>query len=426
MKTRFPKPIRKVLGNGIRVVAVPMANNPTVTVVVLVEVGSHYESKKENGLSHFLEHMCFKGTHKRPSAKIITTEFDVLGAESNAFTGEEQTGYWAKARTKHFDHILDIVTDLYQNPLLPEKELEKERGVIIQEINMYEDLPQQVVHEVLEKLLYGDQPAGRTILGPKENILRFSRNDFVKYRNTHYTSAKTAVIVAGGVSEKEIFTKVTKAFAKVPKERRVTRERTKEKQNAPAFLHKHKKTDQTHFVFGFRGYQLGDKREAAVRVLGSVLGQGASSRLAQLLREEMGVCYYIRAGHGSSTDVGIFKIASGVDTKRFEEVIEAIMNELRLIRKKLVSGDELSKAKEILIGRIMMGLESSDDVATWYSDEILRQPLKTPEQIIAEIKKVTPKMVQRIARDIFVNKKLNIAYIGPRDATQQLKKIARI
>ncbi|MEK7579104.1 MAG: pitrilysin family protein [Patescibacteria group bacterium] len=426
MKTRFPKPIRKVLKNGIRVVAVPMLGNPTVTVMVLVEAGSRYENKKENGISHFLEHMCFKGTHKRPSSKIISHEFDALGAENNAFTGEEQTGYWAKARTKHFDHVLAIVADLYQDPLLPEKELEKERGVIIQEINMYEDLPQRRVHELLDEVLYGNQAAGRSIGGPKENILRFSRADFVTYRNTHYTGAKTAVIVAGGISQKDIFKKVTAAFTSVSKGSRAQRPHTKEAQKRPKIIHKHKKTDQTHFIVGFRGYKLGDEREASTRVLASVLGQGMSSRLFHLLREEMGVCYYVRAGSESMTDTGVFKISSGVDTKRLSEVIEAIMGEIRTIRKNLVSPEELAKAKEILIGRIVMGLESSDDMATWYSDEILHQPLKTPEEIIVEIKKVTPKMVQAIARDVFANKKLNIAYIGPRDATKQLKKIARI
>ncbi|MBP9772042.1 MAG: insulinase family protein [Candidatus Pacebacteria bacterium] len=423
---KYPIAKRTVLKNGIRLITVPMPASPTVTVTVLVEAGSRYETQKFNGLSHFLEHMCFKGTTKRPSSKMISSELEGLGAEFNAFTGEEVTGYWAKARNKHFGEILDVVADLYLNPLLPASELEKERGVIIEEINMYEDQPQRRVHEVLDRLMYGEQPAGQTILGPKENIKRFTRADFVKYRNTHYTGQKTAVIVAGGFTHGEMIKAAKEAFTSVVKGAHVKRKRTIERQSAAAFMQKEKSTDQTHFVLAFRSYPLGDKREIAARLLGDVLGKGMSSRLFHKLRDEMGVCYYAKARQESMTDTGVFKILAGVNTKRLEEVVGEIMKELRDLRDNLVSDKELAKAKEMALGGIAMGLETSDEVSGWYFDEILRQPLHTPQEIIKKIKSVTPAQIQNVAKDIFVHKKLNLALIGPKRNLAKLKKAARI
>ncbi len=403
-----------------------MPTSPTVTVTVLVEAGSRYETKQDNGLSHFLEHMCFKGTTKRPTSAIITRELEMIGAEYNAFTGEEMTGYWAKARTKHFDDILDVVSDIYLDPLLPEVELEKERGVIIEEINMYEDLPQRKVHDVLDELMYGDQPAGRSVIGPKENIRRFARADFVRYRDLHYVGTKTAIIIAGGFSNTEMVAHAKKYFSTARKGKGGMRRRTKEKQATPALLHKEKATDQTHFVLGFRSYPLRDKRQMTLRLLAAVLGKGMSSRLFLKLREEMGVCYYVRANQESMTDTGVFKISAGLDSTRVEEVIEAIIDEAQKLRDVPVSLDELTKVKEMIIGAIAMGLETSDQVADWYHDEILRQPLKTPAEIVKEIQAVTPAQIQKVAQDIFVNKKLNLALVGPKRNLTQLKKVARL
>lgn len=195
---------KTILKNGLRVITVPMEKSPTVTVFVLVEAGSEYEEKEENGLSHFLEHMCFKGTKRRPNCSDLSQELDEIGAVYNAFTSNEYTGYYAKAQFDQVDKILDIVSDMYLNPILPQAEIEKERGVIIEEINMYEDLPQRKVQNVLSDLVYGDQPAGRTILGPKENINKFNREDFLNYRAKHYVAEATTLIVAGNFSETKI------------------------------------------------------------------------------------------------------------------------------------------------------------------------------------------------------------------------------
>lgn len=424
MKKTYTK---KVLANGMRIVIVPMKGNPTVTVSVLVEAGSRYESKKENGISHFLEHMCFKGTPKRPHPGDISQELDAIGAENNAFTGEEVTGYWAKARAHQFDHILEIVSDLYLNPLLPEQDILKERGVIIEELNMYEDLPQRTVHDVLDRLMYGEQPAGRTILGPKENLLRFKRKDFVAYRTKHYVPSKTAVVIAGDVRPDDAFRKAKKYFENVPAGRSVKRQKTAESQRSPRVLAKHRATDQTHFVLGFRSYNLFDKRNKAAEVLATVLGQGMSSRLFRRMRDELGICYYTRAAQEAMTDTGVFKIFSGVSTNRFEEAVGEVLKEVRRLTTELVGAKELAKAKELISGRTLMGLESSDELGGWYgAEEILKRKIQTPDEALKKIAKVTAQDVRRVARDIFRNNKLNLALIGPNKITPKLKKILTV
>ncbi|QQR82662.1 insulinase family protein [Candidatus Campbellbacteria bacterium] len=418
---------KKVLPNGMRTIVAPMKDNPTVTVMVLVEAGSRYEDKRMNGISHFLEHMCFKGTPKRPHSGDISHELDSMGAESNAFTGDEVTGYWAKARAHQFDHILEIVSDLYLNPLLPEHDIATERGVIIEELNMYEDLPQRIVHDVLEECLYKGQSAGRPIIGSKENLIRFTRPDFIKYRTTHYVAPKTTLVVAGNVSVADAEKKIAKYFSHLPKAKYVQRAKTKENQKTPQILIKPKKTDQTHFLLGFRSFDLFDKRNPAVEVLTTILGRGMSSRLFRKLRDEMGVCYYVRAGSQTSTDTGVFKIASGVDTKRFEEVLSEILAQVRRLKNELVEPTELAKAKEMILGHTQMGLESSDDVANWFGEqEILHKKIQTPEEALKEISEVTAKDVQKVAREIFKNATLNLAAVGPVKKTPKLNRILNV
>ena len=247
---------KKVLKNGLRVIAVPMKASPSVTVMSLIEAGSKYENKQNNGISHFLEHMCFKGTEKRLKAIDISREFDAMGAQNNAFTSQEVTGYWAKASNKHTDQILDIISDMYLRPTFPVADLETEKGVIVEEINMYEDLPNRLVHEVFDELLYGDQPAGWSVAGTRENVRGFERDDFVNYRKNHYVASATTVVVAGDIDPALIFKKVSKAFDGMPVTKKVGKKKVVEKQNGPMVKLRFKETDQTHLVIGFRAYDL--------------------------------------------------------------------------------------------------------------------------------------------------------------------------
>ncbi len=417
---------KKVLKNGLRVVTIPMKDNPTATVLVLVEAGSKYEEKKVNGISHFLEHMCFKGTIKRPKAIDISKELDALGSQYNAFTAQEYTGYYAKSDAKHFRQIFDVVSDIYLNSTFPEIEMEKEKGVIIEEINMYEDMPNRHVQDLMMKLLYGDQPAGWNVAGDKKNILEMKRDDFIKYRTQHYLPEATVLIVAGAVTEKEVMREVNKIFKEVPIGKKVGKVKVKEEQQKPQVLINYKKTDQTHFVLGVRTYDLFDKKNMTLAVLGGVLGGGMSSRLFQKLREEMGVGYYVRAYNDAYTDHGFFQISAGVDNKRIDEVLDAVLSECNKLKKFKVSEEELNKVKECLIGNMKLTLESSDDIANFYGgQELLKRELKQAEDKAREIRKVTASQIKALANDIFKDKKLNLALIGPFKDRAKFQKMLR-
>lgn len=415
---------KKVLGNGLRVITVPMKDNPTVTVLVLVEAGSKYETKRVNGISHFLEHMCFKGTLKRPKAIDISKELDSLGSQYNAFTSSEYTGYYAKSDARHFTQIFDIVSDVYLNSTFPEVEMQKEKGVIIEEINMYEDMPQKHVQDLMMQLLYGDTPAGWNVAGEKKNILEMKRADFVKYKKEHYVPKATVLVVAGKVTEREVMHRAKKVFGNLKNTQKTGKIRVKERQAKPKALIKFKNTDQTHFVLSFRTYDLKSPHNAILSVLGGVLGGGMSSRLFQKLREDMGVGYYVRAYNDAYTDHGFFQISAGVDNKRIDEVLRAVLEECRILKNFTVGEDELNKVKEYLIGNMKLGLESSDDIANFYGgQELLKREIKSAKEKAEVIRKVTAHQIQTLAKNIFKNGGLNLALIGPFKGKQSEAKL---
>jgi predicted Zn-dependent peptidase len=418
---------KKTLKNGLRIVVVPIKNAPSVTVMSLIEAGSKYENKQNNGISHFLEHMYFKGTEKRPKSIDISREFDSLGAEHNAFTSQEVTGYWAKAHKKHTDKLLDIISDMYLRPTFPANDLETEKGVIVEEINMYEDLPQRLVHEVFDELLYGNQPAGWSIAGTKENVRSFKRDDFINYRKNHYVSSATTIVIAGDVDEKEIFKKVEKAFVEMPTGKKTDKKKVAEKQSGPAVATRFKETDQTHLVIGVRAFDIYDKRMSALRLLSAVLGGGMSSRLFQKMREELGICYYVRSGINEFTDHGTFVVSAGVDSSRVEQGIKGILDEMKRIRDEKIPETELRKAKDYIIGNMYLGLESSDELANFFgSQEILKEKIKTPKEVEAEMEKITAADISKVAAEIITNKGLNMAIIGKYKDAVKFKNILKV
>ncbi len=404
---------KKKLKNGLRIITVPMQDTNTVTALVLVEAGSKYEDKNNSGISHFLEHMCFKGTDNRPNVGQISHELDNLGAQTNAFTSHEFTGYYAKAHSKQTHKIIDVISDLYLNPIFNQEEIEKEKGVVIEEMNMYEDLPMRQVYYLFLELLYKNQPAGRTILGDKRFIQKASKKDFEDYREQHYVASATTVIVAGKIDEKTVIKDITEKFADISTDRKHKKQKTKEIQKTPQILVKNKKSDQTHLVLGVRAFDMFKKDAIIASMLAGVLGAGMSSRLFYKLREEMGVCYYVRANNETFTDHGYLSISAGVDNKRVEDVVKVLLEEIRKLKTELVSEKELKKVKEYLIGNMFLGLESSDAFAEFYGiQEILKKAITNPKQKAQKIKKVTAKDIKRVANKIFTNDKLNMAIIG--------------
>ena len=404
---------KTTLKNGLRVITVPMADNPSVTVLVLVEAGSKYETKDINGISHFLEHLTFKGTTKRPKASDISREFDSIGAEHNAFTSQEYTGYYGKADAKRCDNLLDILSDMYLNPLIDKGEMEKEKGVIIEEIRMYNDLPQQIAGHLFEEVLYGDQPAGWKILGTEENIRSCTRDQVVKYRGEHYKSTSTVVVVSGSFDENTIIKKVENYFGKIETGINKPKLAVIEKQSLPQIKTFFKETDQTHLVIGVRTFSVNDKRVPALRVLSAILGKGMSSRLFSKMRNELGICYYIGASNDSSTDHGELAISAGIDNSRVEEGVKEILSECRKMKNELVPEDELKKVKDYISGRTMLSLETSDARADYCGHkEILKGDIESPEEALEQVCAVTAEDVKKLAKEIFVNESLNMAIVG--------------
>jgi predicted Zn-dependent peptidase len=423
--TKLPKKI--TLPNGLRILLVPQASSLAASVLILVEAGSEYETKRVNGVSHFLEHMTFKGTTKRPRPGMIAEELAALGAQSNAFTGQEYTGYWAKSEARKLPEILEIVSDLYLNPIFDPEEIEKERGVIIEEINMYEDTPARRVHEIFTALLYGDQPAGWDISGDKETIRTLKKDDFVKYRNERYVASGTLVVVAGKFDEKKTVAQIKKYFGALPRRRASAKGKTKESQKEPRAMIKFKESGQSHLVLGFRAFDLFDERRYAIEVLADLLGGGMSSRLWKRIREELGAAYYIDADPDLSLDHGTFVISAGVDHGKIDIVIEKILEECRRVVNEDIPEEELQRTKDHMVGGMILGLETSDALASYYGgQEILTKKSLPPEKIIDRIRKTTAAEVRAVAKEIFRERGLNLAVIGPYQDDAMFKKILKL
>jgi predicted Zn-dependent peptidase len=417
--------IKKItLKNGLRVILVPRPQNLAATVLILVQAGSEYEKKHESGVSHFLEHLMFKGTTDRPEPGMIAHELTALGAQFNAFTGEEYTGYYAKAQAEKLPKILEIVSDLYLHPLFNEAEIEKERGVIIQEINMYEDDLPAHAQKIFTELVYGDQPAGWDVGGEKSVIKKLSRADFVAYRDARYVMPGTVVIIAGKFSAGAALAQVKEYFAPLPRRTAPAKKKTIERQSAPKVKLYFKESDQAHLALGFRAFDMFDERRYALRVLADILGGGMSSRLFMRIREQMGAAYYIGAGADLSLDHGLLSISAGVDRAKAEPVITAILEECRRLRDETVSERELQKTKDHMIGGLILGLETSDDLASFYGgQEVLTGSALSPKALTDRIKKVTAQEVRRTAMAIMKNNHLNLAMVGPYKSDAPFKKI---
>ena len=410
--------------NGLRLILAPRASSVAASALILVEAGSEYEKKETNGLSHFLEHMVFKGTEMRPRPGMISEELAGLGAQSNAFTSTEYTGYWAKVAAPNFPKVLDIVSDLSLHPIFAPEEIEKERGVIIEEIRMYEDTPMRRIHDTFLGLLYGDQPAGWKVDGEEHIIRKLSREDFLAYREARYAASAMVVVVAGKFNEKAVVAQVRTAFGGLPKRSVPKKTRTRERQARPEVLIKFKESDQGHFVIGFRAFDLFDKRRYALSVLADVLGGGMSSRLFKRIRDEMGAAYYVHANADLSLDHGAFTVSVGAERSKIDTVIHAVLEECAKLRDELVPAKELARSKEHMIGNILLGLETADELAGFIGEqEILTRAPLPPEAIVDKINSITAEEVWKVARNIMKDRALNLAIIGPYRDAAAFKKI---
>ncbi len=406
---------RSVLPNGVRVIIVPVLGVESATTLVMYGAGSRYEEKKLNGISHFLEHMAFKGTTNRPSAREISGLIDGIGAEFNAFTGKEYTGYYIKSATEHVTLCLDVLSDMLKNLLLDPEEIEREKGVIIEEINLYEDTPVRKIGDIYETLLYGDTPLGMDTGGEPEIIRSIQRDDFVDYMGSLYSAHNMTVVVAGNVHLEAMHKEIEKYFGDVKKFKVKEYEKYKEKQTGPIVMLKHKNTEQAHFALGVRTVGLHDKKDRyPLELLASILGGGMSSRLFYEIRERRGISYYARTSSDHYLDVGYMATYVGADPKRIDEAIQVVLDEYAKVTVKgEITEEELKKAKEYTKGHFVLELEDTRSAAIMYaSQEILQEELHNPHDVIERIEKVKLEDIERVAKTYLDTKALSLAVIG--------------
>lgn len=413
------------LSNGLRLIQAPIPGTRTATVLIIYKTGSKYENRTTSGLSHFLEHVMFKGTAKRPNAAIISNELDSIGGEYNAFTSKEFTGYYIKADAAKFNRALDIISDMVLNSKFADEEINKERGVIIEEANMYDANPMMKIEDVLEQVLYGDTPAGWDTVGFKENIKRWDSKDFKKYFASQY-GVNSATLVFAGNLPKDANKLAEKFFTALPRNKWQNKLAVKEKQNAPHLLVVNKKIEQTVFSLGVRAFKSGAKEESALKVLGVILGGSMSSRLFAEVREKRGLAYSVRANVELYSDCGYLTAVAGVKNEKLEEALLAVLEEFRKIKTEIIPAAEIKKAKDLIAGRLAIQLEASDDVANWYGFQtVLRDEVFSPEVALKKMRAVSAADLQRVAKLIFQPERLNLAVIGPVKDQNKLKNILK-
>jgi predicted Zn-dependent peptidase len=420
---------RTILKNGLRVLTIPMPSFESATVMVMVGAGSRYETRLNSGISHFLEHMAFKGTLKRPSAMDIASLIDGMGGEFNASTGKEVTAYYIKSAADKIELSLDVLSDMLQNSKLDSKEIEKEKGVIVGEIDMNEDSPMRDIGDVYERLMYGDTPLGWNIAGSKDIVRKVTREDFLNYMKSLYSPHNMTVVFAGGIESRKSVELAEKYLGKMILFDTLRFDKYQEKQEKPRLFIKTKKTEQAHLAIGFRTVKSDHPDKYPLEVLAAVLGGGMSSRLFHEVREKRGLGYYISTGADSYHDAGSIFTMSGVDPKRIKEAIVVILEEHKKIRnpKFEIRNEELSKAKEYLKGHMVLGLENSRSVAYYYAaQELLEKEIDNPDRIMQKIDAVTVAQIREVAKKYFVEKGMSLAIIGNFASGQEFEKLLKL
>ena len=421
------KPKKYTLKNGMTALLVPQAGATSMTLMAFAKVGSRYETKSINGVSHFVEHLMFKGTKKRPDTLTISKELDRYGAEYNAFTSKDMTAYYIKIDAKHTDLAVDILHDMLSSSVFDATEINRERGVIIEEINMYEDNPRMHIEDLLEGALFPGNTLGWNIAGPREVIKHVSRTELVGYRDRYYIPSRMTVVVAGKLAP-GILPLLNKTFGAIhrPKtkhDRAFTRFRPpKNLKQALAFQKKN--TEQVQLGLAFHGLPYGDQRLPAASLLAIILGGNMSSRLFIQVRERRGLCYSIHASHQALEDTGVFSIMSGLKKTAVSEATKVILDELKQMTREKISAEELKRAKDYLRGKIVLAFEDSSSQADWYGKLwLFEHDVVTPEERLRQIDRVTPADIQAVAKTIFRKEHMAQAVIGPFKNSTHVKQL---
>jgi predicted Zn-dependent peptidase len=406
---------KTTLANGIRVVRAAMPQVGSISCFVMLAAGSRYETPASKGIAHFSEHMFFKGTERRPDARTIAAEIDAIGGEFNAFTGKELTGYYVRTGSETRDVAFDVLSDMLLNSRFEPTEIEKEKGVILEEMNVYLDNPARYVGSVYDRLLFDDQPLGWDILGTKETIEGTTRDTFTSYLDAWYRPERIVIGVGGRLDDglhdhlEELFGGIDGAATGAPAAVELP------EVTSPVLLHT-KQSEQAHLILGVRGYPIGHPDRYALQLLSVVLGGGMSSRLFTEVREKRGLAYYVHAANGAYTDAGTLYAGAGVDVDRIDEAITTILGELRKIATEPLPADELEKARGYAKGRFVLRLESPQGTIQFgLRREVLEGELEEPDEVLRSLDAVTGDDVSRVARDLLDDKPLFLAIVGPYD-----------
>jgi predicted Zn-dependent peptidase len=404
---------KTTLSNGLRLITSAMPHSHSVCIALLVGTGSCYESQEEAGLSHFAEHLYFKGTQRRPTAKEISQDIEGVGGIINGGTDKEVTIFWCKVASSHFPLALDVLCDLLFNSRFDEGDIEQERQVIIEEINMNLDSPQRRVGMLIDELLWPEQPLGREVLGSKETVNSITRKQMLDYIACRYLPNNTVVSIAGDIEREKVIAQIEPLFNEWATRELSSSYITNDKQTAARFRIEPKDNEQAHLCLAVHGFPHSHPQRFALDLLNAVLGEGMSSRLFTEIREHRGLAYAIHSYVEHFSSSGSLSIYAGVNLGKLETALEAILAEISKLRQG-VTQSELTRAKEMLKGRLQLRLEDSQNTALWLgSQEISRKHILTMDDVISIIDAITADDVKRVAEELLISDKLNLAIVGP-------------
>jgi predicted Zn-dependent peptidase len=416
---------RTTLDNGLRVLTASMPQVASTTCFVFYAAGSRYETADTNGIAHFAEHMFFKGTERRPTARDIGVEIDGIGGEFNAFTGKEYTGYYVKCAAQHQSIALDVLTDMLRHSKFETDEIEREKGVIVEEMNMYFDTPRDYISGVYDDLLYGDQPLGWEIIGRKETVRGATRETFFDYLGRWYKPSRMVVGIAGRL-DADLRAQIERLLGDLDAgdSGGPAPLRPLPNGSGPHVKVHTKQSDQAHLVLGVPSRPLDDPDRFNLQILATVLGGGMSSRLFTEVRERRGLAYYVYSVNHSYTDAGSLHAQAGVDINRIDEAVTTIVDELKRIVDEPVPADEVEKAKNFAKGRFVLQLENPQGLILFgLRREVLEGAVVEPDEVLAAIDAVTPEDVQRVAQEVLGANALRLALIGPFDDAERFEKL---
>ncbi|WP_312115361.1 M16 family metallopeptidase [Brevibacillus reuszeri] len=403
--------LRHTCENGLRIVTERIPSVRSVALGIWVGTGSKYENDVNNGISHFLEHMFFKGTKTR-TAKEIAESFDEIGGNVNAFTSKEYTCYYARVLDQHAPIALEVLSDMYFNSVFDPEELEKEKNVVIEEISMYEDTPDDLVHDLIAQASYGKHPLGYSILGTEDVLRSLKRDDLLGYIDQRYLPSNTVITVAGNFEE-SLIEDIKQRFSSF------NRKSSEAVVSTPDFtanvVSQHKATEQAHLCISLPGFQVGHPDVYSLILLNNVLGGSMSSRLFQEIREERGLAYSVYSYHSSYKEAGTFTIYTGTASEHVGQVFDIVSHVLRDVADHGITDKELNKGKEQLKGSLMLSLESTNSrMSRLGKNELLVERHLTLDEMIAKIDKVTHESVHAVAKQLF-RSKLAMAMVSPLD-----------